>query len=43
MLPWALLAADSMASLAANVAVAEPAGDGPGDRGVAVVRSDRVL
>jgi len=39
-LPWALLVAGSVASLAANVAVAEPSLIGPGDRGMAVVRLD---
>jgi Protein of unknown function (DUF2637) len=38
-LPWALL----VASLAANVAVAEPTATGRGDSGVAVVRADRLV
>jgi hypothetical protein len=38
-LPWALLAVYSVASLAANVAVAEPTAMGGGDRRVAVVRA----
>ena len=42
-LPWALLVIGSVASLAANVAVAEPTAVGQGDRGVAVVRADRVV
>jgi hypothetical protein len=37
LLPWVLLVIGSVASLAANVAVAEPTFDRPGDRGVAVV------
>src|SRR5215470_5697986 len=37
--PWALLVAGSAASLAANVAVAEPTATGPGDRRLAVVRA----
>src|SRR5450755_4206488 len=40
-LPWALLVAGSVASLAANVAVAEPTVTGRVTVGVAVVRADR--
>ena len=40
-LPWALLVVGSVASLAANVAVAEPTVTGPGHRCVAIVRADR--
>jgi Protein of unknown function (DUF2637) len=42
-LPWALLAVGSVASLAANVAVAEPTMARAGDRCVAIVRADRIL
>ena len=42
-LPWALLVAGSVASLAANVAVAEPSLTGRDDRGVAVVCAYRVV
>ena len=41
-LPWALLVAGSAASLAANVAVAEP-GNWTGDSRLAVVLADRGL
>jgi hypothetical protein len=41
-LPWALLVVGSVASLAANVAVAEPTATGR-DRGVAVIRAHRRL
>jgi hypothetical protein len=43
MLPWALLAAGSVASLAAQRCCCGADGDGPGDRGVAVFRADRLL
>jgi hypothetical protein len=42
-LPWALLAVGSVASLAANVAVAEPTATGRGDRCVAFIRADRLI
>ena len=42
MLLWALLAIGSVASLAANIAVAEPTVTA-GDRGVAVFGADRIV
>jgi len=42
-LPWALLAVGSVASLAVNVAVAEPRAAGRGDRGLAVARAHQCL
>jgi hypothetical protein len=42
-LPWALLVAGSVASLTADVAVAEPTMTGPSDRGEAILRADRGL
>ena len=41
-LPWALLVAGSVASLAANVAVAESTPDRAGDRGLAQLCLDRL-
>ncbi len=43
LLPWALFVIGSAASLAANIGGRRGDGDGAGDRGVAVVRADRVL
>jgi hypothetical protein len=43
LLPWRLLVTGSVASLAANVAVAEPTATRAGDRRVAIVRADRLL
>jgi Protein of unknown function (DUF2637) len=42
-LPWALLAAGSVANLAANVAVAEPTFGRPRDRGLALIRLDGIV
>jgi hypothetical protein len=42
-LPWALLAAGSVANLAANVAVAEPTFGRPRDRGLAFIRLDDIV
>jgi hypothetical protein len=42
-LPWLLLVIGSVASLAANVAVAEPTAVGRGDRGMAIGRADRLV
>jgi len=42
-LPWALLVAGSVASLAANVALAEPSPDWEGYRGMAVIRAHGII